>query len=75
MNSSQRRKLKREYPCSIKLVAQPGLAYFEHDNRVRDARKWCNKNTKVYSIDTQWDHAVFKFTTEKDAIIFALKWL
>jgi len=75
VNSSQRRKAKREYPHFIKLSARPGWAYFEHDDMVQDARKWCRKNTKGYIIDEKWDHATFKFTTEKDAVIFALKWL
>lgn len=75
MNSSQRRKSKREFPHAIKLVAQTGWAYFEHDDNVDKARKWCNKNTKGYAVDASWDHAMFKFSTEKDAVMFALKWL
>ena len=75
MNSAQRRKLKREYPYAIELFPGTGWKYFEHDDNVKEARKWCNKNIKPYSVDTFWDHAKFKFITEKDAVIFALKWL
>ena len=75
MNSAQRRKLKREYPYAIELFPSTGWKYFEHDDNVEEARKWCNKNIKRYSVDTFWDHAKFKFITEKDAVIFALKWL
>jgi hypothetical protein len=75
MNSSQRRKLKREYPYYIKLVAKPAEAYFKHDDRVEDAREWCNKNTKGYTTNKSWDHTIFKFIKEKDAVFFALKWL
>ena len=75
MNSAQRRKLKRKYPYTIQLVPGQGWRYFEHDNNVRNARKWCNKNVKGYKVDSYWDIAEFKFTKEKDAVIFALKWL
>lgn len=75
MNSAQRRKFKREYPYTIKLLLGKGWRYFEHDGNVEEARKWCSKNTKGYSVYENWDHAAFKFITEKDAVIFALKWL
>lgn len=75
MNSSQRRKYKREYPHSIKLVAPVLVSYFEHDDKVESARSWCNKNTKRYKVDVSWDHAMFKFALEKDAVYFALKWV
>ena len=75
MNAAQRRKSKREFTYSIKLLPGHGLRYFEHDDEVDDARKWCNKNVKYYMVKSYWDHAVFKFVTEKDAVLFALKWL
>jgi hypothetical protein len=76
MNSSQRRKSKREFPHIIKLVAITGNHYFEHDDQVLDARRWCRRNCRGgYAVDTKWDSAEFKFTTEKDAVVFALKWL
>lgn len=76
MNSSQRRKSKREFPHVIKLVAENGKAYFEHDDKVMTARNWCTRNCKAgYKVDTKWDMAEFKFVTERDAVYFALKWL
>ena len=75
MNASQRRKFKRGHPYTVKLEARTGMRYFEHDFKVDDARKWCNKNTKGYRVDERWDYAMFKFTTEKDAVHFSLKWL
>jgi hypothetical protein len=76
MNSSQRRKNKREFPHSIKLTASAGEHFFEHDDKVMTARNWCSRNCRSgYKVTTDWDHAEFKFVTEKDAVIFALKWL
>lgn len=76
MNSSQRRKSKRELSHSIKLVANVGEHYFEHDDKVMVARNWCSRNCRgVYKVARDWDHAEFKFAREKDAVVFALKWL
>lgn len=76
MNSSQRRKNKREFPHIIKLLAEPYIRYFEHDDKIMAARNWCSRNCRSgYKVTTDWDHAEFKFVTEKDAVIFALKWL
>jgi len=76
MNSSQRRKSKREFPHVIKLVAKVSEHYFEHDNKVIFARRWCNRNCQSgYKVNTNWDSAEFKFVTEHDAVHFALKWL
>jgi len=76
MNSAQRRKSKREFPHTIKLVAQNGKRYFEHDEKVNNARKWCDRNFRdSYRVIYRYDNAEFKFTKEKDAVIFALKWL
>lgn len=76
MNSSQRRKAKREFPHIIKIVATTGKNYFEHDDQVMLARRWCRRNCRGgYAVDAKWDLAEFKFSTEKDAVHFALKWL
>lgn len=76
MNSSQRRKAKREFPYVIKLAAKAEEPYFEHDDRVMTARNWCRRNcSDNYKVDSKWDSAEFKFVTEKDAVFFALKWL
>jgi hypothetical protein len=76
MNSAQRRKTNRRFPHVIKIVATTYSPYFIHDDKIEDARKWCQQqfNGKHY-FTTGWDHAEFKFTKEKDAVIFALKWL
>jgi hypothetical protein len=76
MNSSQRRKNKRKFLYSIQLVCSPHEKYFVHDNRVADAHVWCkNKFKDKFNMETYWSQAEFKFATEKDAVIFALKWL
>ena len=76
MNSSQRRKAKREFPHVIKLIAKVGERFFEHDDRVTAARKWCKCNCHSdFKVITAWDQAEFKFVTERDAVYFALKWV
>lgn len=76
MNSAQRRKSKREHPHVISLKALPTERYFEHDERVVKAQKWCKKNCKgSWKSSEQWDQSEFKFAVQKDAVIFALKWL
>jgi hypothetical protein len=76
VNSSQRRKSNRELPHAIKLVASADEHYFEHDDKVMTARNWCSRHCRgTYKVSTDWDHAEFKFAKEKDAVIFALKWL
>ena len=76
MNSSQRRKSKRELPYSIKLIAKTTEHYFDHDDRVMFAHTWCkHKCHGTYKVTRDWDHAEFKFSKEKDAVVFALKWL
>jgi hypothetical protein len=75
MNSSQRRKSKREFPYLIKLFPGTGWRYFEHDDNVEEAHNWCKKNcSSTYKVNAEWDHAKFKFATEKDAVLFGLKW-
>lgn len=60
----------------IKLVARSTDHYFEHDDEVMFARNWCSRNCRgVYKVTKDWDHAEFKFAIEKDAVLFALKWL
>lgn len=76
MNSSQRRKSKREHPHSIVIRTAEQEQYFKHDEKVHKAVRWCVKNCKgTWKCDTGWDHAEFKFSSHKDATIFALKWL
>ena len=76
MNSAQIRKTKREFTHVITIVAETGWRYFEHDEKVMSASNWCSWHTKGgYRVVRKHDHAKFKFTTEKDAVIFALKWL
>ncbi len=76
MNSSQRRRLQRGFPHTIKLEATSRHPYYGHDEKIEDARSWCKKKFKYeYRIITGWDHTEFKFTNEGDAVIFALKWL
>jgi hypothetical protein len=76
MNSAQRRKSKREFPYLIKLFPGINRHYYEHDAYTEEARKWCKQNCSgTYNVNAYWDHAKFKFATEKDAVIFALKWL
>ena len=76
MNSSQRRLAERKFPCTISIFATTYQTYYTYDDKIKDAREWCQKflNGK-HRVITGWDHAEFKFTTEKDAIIFALNWL
>jgi hypothetical protein len=76
MNSAQRRKSKREYPHVINMYPYPKDMYFMHDYRVIKAEDWCERNCENgYRLISKYDHAVFKFAIEKDAVIFALKWL
>jgi hypothetical protein len=76
MNSAQRRKSKREHPHIITIRASTRERYFEHDERVGNAVKWCKKNCKgSWKWDDTWDSAEFKFAVHKDAMMFALKWL
>ena len=75
MNSAQRRKTKREHPHTVRISVSEQQRYFEHDEKVYQAVGWCKKNCQgTWKTDTSWDHADFKFTNQKDAIYFALKW-
>lgn len=76
MNSSQRRKNKREFPYLVRLDAAMYSPYYVHDEKIEDARGWCRKKIgDKHKVTMDWDHAVFKFAREKDAIHFALKWV
>jgi hypothetical protein len=76
MNSAQRRKQNREQPHVIIIHTETNHPYFEHDEKILAAVKWCKKKCKgSWSVDTRWDHAEFKFSEHKDATIFGLKWI
>jgi hypothetical protein len=76
MNSSQRRKARREHPHIIVIRTEESVQYYKHDEKVVNAVKWCKKKCKgSWSVNTDWDHAEFKFSEHKDATVFALKWL
>ena len=74
MNSSQRRKAKREHPYRISLFINSNEMYYAFDARVVAAKKWCKKKCiGSYVVDAKTFNAVFTFANEKDAIIFGLK--
>ena len=76
MNSAQRRKDKREFPYIIQLIAKPGHSYYDHDDKISQASKWCKRNSKGgFKLSVYWDQAEFKFSTDRDAVYFSLKWL
>lgn len=76
MNSAQRRRAKREHPHTIKILALGHDHYYEYDDRIKQAIKWCNKKCKgSFKVQSEWDHAYFKFENHKDATIFALQWI
>jgi hypothetical protein len=76
MNSAQRRKAQRAYPHSITVNVYGMDMYSSYDRKIIQARSWCKKQCKGdWKVETDWDHAVFKFTEHKDATIFALKWV
>lgn len=75
MNSAQRRRANREHPHTVRISATEQERYYEHDEKVDKAVRWCKKNSKdSWRIENDWDHAVFKFANQKDAMLFALKW-
>jgi len=76
MNSAQRRKQKREHPHIIVIRTNTAPTYYEHDEKIDNAAKWCKKKCKgSWRVDSNWDYAEFKFANHKDATIFALKWI
>lgn len=76
MNSKQRRQQRRQFPYVVIVKARAGEAYFHHDYRVDEGRDWCCSKLKKDSwrFSEAWDHAEFKFTDQKSATYFALKW-
>jgi hypothetical protein len=75
MNSAQRRRANREHPHTVRISATEQERYYEHDEKVHRAVQWCKKNCKdSWRTNTDWDFCEFKFTNQKDAIYFALKW-
>lgn len=75
MNSAQRRRVRREFPHVVRVSPRPGDRYFQHDNRVDNARTWCRQQCKgTWTVWDNWNYAYFKFANERDAIYFALKW-
>ena len=77
MNSSQRRRNRRDFIFTVTVPASHAEQYFQHDGKIEDARAWCRKQFKKdnwYSIQ-QWDHSDFKFVKESDAVLFSLKWV
>jgi len=76
MNSSQRRKQKRDQPHSIIIRTHGQEQYYIHDEKVNTATIWCRKHCKGrWSRETSWDQTEFKFSSHKDATVFALKWV
>ena len=75
MNSRQRRKTKREHPHIVTIRTSEQQQYYEHDEKVYKAVRWCVKNCKgTWRNENDWDHAEFKFSNQKDAVYFALRW-
>lgn len=76
MNSAQRRKANREFPHQVEIQAEESQRYFDHDHKISVAQTWCRRQFGQvnFRCQTDWDHAVFKFAREKDAVHFALKW-
>jgi hypothetical protein len=75
MNSNQRRKLKREFPCSIRIECGEDTMYYWHDQKVTQAKRWCRQNlSDRWITDSDYYSTTFKFHNEKDALMFALRW-
>lgn len=84
MNSKQRRQIERRYKLylsrrykhSITLTVRDER-YHIFDERTEEARKWCKskfeKDTWIRKAD--WDHSIFYFAKESDAVYFGLTWL
>lgn len=77
MNALQRRRTRREHPYVMVMTVSNEKNYYEFDNNVEVASKWCKKKCKGSSIVNKnfYDRAVFRFTNDKDAVIFGLKFL
>jgi hypothetical protein len=76
MNSSQRRKYKRECPHAIVLTANDNERWYVYDNKVETAQKWCRKNVKgSWRTEHAYNQTKFLFSDHKTAMVFALKWV
>jgi hypothetical protein len=74
MNSSQRRKLKREYPVHVTLERLPNESWFLYSDRLDEAQSWCNKNKVIYTTKRKHNGFwVFRFNKSQDAVFFKLK--
>jgi hypothetical protein len=76
MNSAQRRRARREFAYSVVIAAAPEQRYFEHDRQVELARRWCWQQFKPdnWQWRSTWNRAEFRFVTQRDATLFALRW-
>ena len=77
MNSSQRRRNRRQFAFVVEVPASHTERYFQYDGRVEDAEEWCRKQFKkdAWQSAQYWDHSDFKFVKESDAVLFSLKWV
>lgn len=77
MNSSQRRRIRRQFAFVVEVPASHTERYFQYDGRVEDAEEWCRKQFKkdAWQSAQYWDHSDFKFVKESDAVLFSLKWV
>ena len=77
MNSLQRRKSKREHPYGISINISRNELFFVLEDRVNVATAWCKKkSTSSYVFRYSGRYScVFKFASEKDAVIFGLKFI
>ena len=76
MNSKQRRQIERKYIHSITLNVRDER-YHIFDERTEEARQWCKKKFKkdTWIRKAGWDHSIFYFAKEGDAVYFGLTWL
>lgn len=78
MNSSQRRKIKREHPYRISINISHNEQHFDYIDRVNVAMEWCKKKSTssyTFSNSERLYRSVFKFAERKDAVFFGLKFL
>ena len=76
MNSAQRRQTRRHFSHTVEVRARAEEYYFEHDSRVDSGRAWCRKqfDKDSWRYTEHFDHCIFYFANERDAVHFALKW-
>ena len=77
MNSSQRRRNKRQFAFVVKVPASHAEQYFQHDEKIENAVAWCRKQFEkdTWQSAQYWDHSDFKFVKESDWLLFMLKWV